>query len=144
MWDGHMMPHVVMPQEDGFGGPQVPRIVTDCALPVLGPIAGRVESLPGTADTTGSGEASVRAAALPGALVFAWVAVKAWPALAGLLGMWVHETGHAVTAWLCGYQAFPGPWVTPVTTDRSPFFTLLVAGLVVAGGYRAWQARRRF
>ena len=89
-------------------------------------------------------EARVRATALPAALVLAWVAVKISPALVALIGMWVHETGHAVAAWLCGYQAFPGPWFTPIAGDRSPFFTLLLVGIVCAGGYRAWQLGRTF
>ena len=89
-------------------------------------------------------ETMVRAAALPGALVFAWIAVKMSPGLVRLITMWVHETGHAVTAWLCGYQAFPGPWFTPVNEERSLLFSLTVAGLVVASGYRAWQLQRTF
>ena len=92
----------------------------------------------------GSGETFVRAAALPGSLLFAWIIVKILPGPVRLVTMWVHETGHAVAAWLCGYQAFPGPWFTPVTTERSPLFTLVLAALLVAGGYRAWQRRRPF
>ena len=89
-------------------------------------------------------ESYARVAALPGALLCAWIAVKAMPGGVRLITMWVHETGHAVAAWVCGYQAFPGPWFTPVTTERSPFFTLVLVGLISAGGYRAWQGRRPF
>jgi hypothetical protein len=83
-------------------------------------------------------------AGLPLALAFAWIAQKAFPGVGRLLGMWVHESGHAVTAWLCGYLAWPGPWFTPVGAERSPSFTLLLAGLLVYGGYRAWQLERWF
>ena len=45
-------------------------------------------------------------------------------------GMWVHEVGHAAAAWLCGFPAFPGPWLTPVASQRSLFLALfLAAGL---------------
>jgi hypothetical protein len=82
--------------------------------------------------------------ALPFALIFAWIAEKAFPGAVRLLGMWVHESGHAVTAWLCGYLAWPGPWFTPVDANRSPLFTLLLVGLLAYGGYRAWELERRF
>jgi hypothetical protein len=89
-------------------------------------------------------EQNARAAALPLALLFAWLAVRASPGAVRLLTMWVHESGHAVTAWICGYLAFPGPWFTPVSADRSPLVSLLVLGLVAYGGYRAWQNQRWF
>ena len=28
------------------------------------------------------------------------------------LSMMVHEAGHAVTSWFCGFAAFPALWVT--------------------------------
>ena len=61
-----------------------------------------------------------------------------------MLGMWVHESGHAVAAWLCGYLAWPGPWFTPVGTERSPSFIVLLVGVLAYGGYRAWQLQRWF
>jgi hypothetical protein len=90
------------------------------------------------------GERIARAVALPVALLFAWLAVKGSPGAVRMLAMWVHESGHAVTAWLCGYMAFPGPWFTPVFTEGSPSLTVLLAGLLAYGGYRAWQLQRWF
>ena len=53
-------------------------------------------------------------------------------------GMWLHELGHAVAAWLCGFPAFPGPWFTSVGEERSFLFALAVtAGLA----YAIWRAR---
>jgi hypothetical protein len=55
-------------------------------------------------------------------------------------GMWVHEIGHAAAAWLCGFPAFPGPWLTPIASQRSPLFALLLfAGLaaMLSRGLRA-------
>jgi hypothetical protein len=104
-----------------------------------------LEAAVGGTDATGqANEALVRAFALPGALLVAWIVVKISPGIVRLITMWVHETGHAVAAWVCGYQAFPGPWFTPVTEERSLAFSLTVAALVVAGGYRAWQRRQKF
>jgi len=64
------------------------------------------------------------------------------PAVVRMLSMWIHEAGHAVTAWLCGYSAVPGPWFTPVGSERSRVLTALLAGLIVFGSIRAWRNRR--
>jgi hypothetical protein len=89
-------------------------------------------------------ERMARAVALPLALLFAWLAVRESPGAVRMLAMWVHESGHAVTAWLCGYMAWPTPWRTPVDMERSPSLTVLLVGLLVYGGYRAWQLERWF
>jgi hypothetical protein len=53
------------------------------------------------------------------------------------LSMMVHESGHAVTSWLCGFAAFPGLWVTYTAEARGWPIVLLVAAagawLIVAG-----------
>jgi hypothetical protein len=80
-------------------------------------------------------EHRMRFFSLPVTLVLAWAVAHA-----GMLhllqrivfGMWVHETGHAVAAWLCGRFAFPGPWFTPVAESRSWWVTILVASAIVA------------
>ena len=84
----------------------------------------------------------VRVAALPVALGLAWLAVNVAPGAVRLLTMWVHESGHATTAWICGYLAVPGPWFTPVSATRSPFVTIGLVALLAYGGYRAWLAQR--
>lgn len=89
-------------------------------------------------------ELYVRALALPGALIAARLATAAAPAPVRMLSMWVHETGHAVTAWLTGFSAFPGPWFTPVDQERSLALTIVLAGALAFGAYRAWQAARWF
>jgi hypothetical protein len=89
-------------------------------------------------------ERTARAVSLPLALLFAWLAVRGSPGAVRMLAMWVHESGHAVAAWLCGYLAWPGPWFTPVGSERSPLFIVLLVGLLAYGGFRAWQLQRWF
>jgi hypothetical protein len=87
-------------------------------------------------------ELRYRAFALPVALLVARVLLGIFPGFVRLLTMWVHETGHAVTAWLCGFWAVPGPWVTPVSDERSLSVTVLVLGVVGFGGFQVWNTRR--
>jgi hypothetical protein len=47
------------------------------------------------------------------------------------LGMWIHELGHALSAWFCGFFAFPGPWRTMVGDERSWAVRLILGGLLV-------------
>lgn len=90
-------------------------------------------------------ELRVRQLAPP--LVLAIIALAfAFPTLASIgrvfLSMWLHELGHAVSAWLCGFAALPGPWRTMIPEERSA--GVLVAVLAVAAliGWRAWIAWR--
>src|SRR5215207_9280062 len=89
-------------------------------------------------------ELYVRALALPGALIGARLATAVMPGPVRMLSMWVHESGHAATAWLTGFAAFPGPWFTPVDLERSLALTAVLAGALAAGAYRAWQIGRWF
>jgi hypothetical protein len=91
-------------------------------------------------------EARLRAWALPVALVFSWLLVKTGVGhtlLRIFCSMWVHEIGHATAAWLSGYPAFPGPWVTFTAGSRS----VVLAALVFAGlaylAVRCWLAEQR-
>jgi hypothetical protein len=90
------------------------------------------------------GELRARALAMPCALVSAWAAVKTSPGLVRIFTMWIHESGHAVAAWLCGYMAWPGPWFTPVGVERSLVLTTTIVGLAGFGALRAWQRQRWF
>lgn len=57
-------------------------------------------------------EARLRHFGIPVALLLALLLVKTAAGhflLRTFLSMWVHELGHAATAWLCGFPAFPGP-----------------------------------
>ena len=83
-----------------------------------------------------------RVFALPAALIGAHILVGIAPGTVRMLSMWIHECGHAVTAWLCGFPAFPGPWFTPIDPERSPALTVMFVGLIGFGGFRAWKKRR--
>jgi len=58
------------------------------------------------------------------------------------LAMPVHELGHAVTAWLCGYAAVPIVWKTFVPEERGFVAPLLVLGAMGYLMFRAWQAEK--
>lgn len=91
-------------------------------------------------------ELKIRLFAIPAALLITWVLHSSGMGhrlLRIFLSMWIHELGHAVTAWLGGFIAFPGPWATPVAQLRSPFFSVLLAagfGFLV---FRGWKLRQR-
>jgi hypothetical protein len=89
-------------------------------------------------------ELMCRIFAPPGALLFGWLVVNTTPMLASFLRMWTHETGHAVTAWLCGYVAVPTAWFTIVSPGRQRVASLLLAAAVALGGYVAWRLERWF
>lgn len=87
-------------------------------------------------------ERRFRQLAVPVALLGAWAIVHTGlphMLLRTVFTMWIHELGHAVSAWLCGRWAFPGPWFTPVGADRSWVLAALLAGGL---GYAAFRARR--
>ncbi|TMA14368.1 MAG: hypothetical protein E6J86_08750 [Deltaproteobacteria bacterium] len=90
-------------------------------------------------------ETRLRTWAIPGALAGAFLLVSTGAGrflLRIFLSMWVHELGHASTAWLCGFPAFPGPWLTPMAESRSPFFGFMVFGAIAAGAFWAWRRER--
>lgn len=55
----------------------------------------------------------------------------------------VHELGHAVSAWICGFGAIPTVWVTITMEERG--FVAPLAVLAAAGwtAYRGWQINSR-
>lgn len=90
-------------------------------------------------------ELRVRQIAPP--LVLAIVALAfSLPTLAGIgrvfLSMWLHELGHASSAWLCGFAAVPGPWRTMIPEARSPWVLGALLAVLALIGWRAWIAWR--
>ncbi|MBL8914803.1 MAG: hypothetical protein JNM17_29125 [Archangium sp.] len=54
--------------------------------------------------------------------------------------MWLHEFGHAISAWLCGAFALPLPWFTIGGASRSIWFIVLELG-GLAYVLNRWRAR---
>ncbi len=84
-------------------------------------------------------ELRLRQIAPPAVALLLWLALSN-PTLAGalriFLSMWLHELGHALSGWLCGLAALPGPWRTRIPEARSWW----VLGVVLLGlGWLAWR-----
>jgi hypothetical protein len=77
----------------------------------------------------------VQALAPPIVLVLAWLATSSGGLSAFLsrvfLGMWIHEIGHALSAWFTGFFAFPGPWRTIVGDERSWSLRFILGAILV-------------
>jgi hypothetical protein len=58
------------------------------------------------------------------------------------LTMPVHEFGHAVTAWFCGYAAIPTLWKTVIPDTRGFIAPLALAGALGYMVYRAYHTHR--
>lgn len=90
-------------------------------------------------------EWKLRAAAIPVAIGLA-LAFHAWPTGHWLqrtfLSMMVHESGHAVTAWWCGFAAIPTLWKTLIPESRSVVIALAVLGAQAWLCVRGWTLQR--
>jgi hypothetical protein len=87
-------------------------------------------------------ELKYRIIALPLALLVArLLASSGFGAVSGMLAMVLHESGHAITAWLAGRWAVPMLWVTMHGDDRSWLVVLAVTTAIGCGGFLAWRAR---
>ena len=84
-----------------------------------------------------------RVFALPGALLMGWIATHIATMVTEFLHMWAHESGHAVTAWFCGYPSLPSAWWTNLPS-RQRGFSVLLGAAVAYGAYAAWTRKRWF
>jgi len=102
------------------------------------------EPIPAMVADDADWELRLRYFALPVALLAAWLVAGSGLRffLRTFLSMWVHESGHAIAAWLSGFGAFPGPWFTPVFEERSILVTVAFASACGWLVYRAWLERR--
>ncbi len=113
-----------------------------------GPVAPLVEPewKPETEEEAQAFEGKLQRSALPVTLGLAFLAVGTGPGHALIrifLSMWVHELGHAVTAWFCGFFAVPGPWRTLIAEERSmgcALFLLAALALLAREGWRRRHA----
>ena len=88
-------------------------------------------------------ELTSRVLAIPVALLSARILAGVAPAFIRILAMFIHESGHALTAWLCGYWAVPGLWFTPIGEEHAFSIALLFIVLFGGGCYWCWTADRR-
>lgn len=82
--------------------------------------------------------------AVPGALLLGWLVNLATPMLTAFLSMWLHESGHAIAAWFCGYAALPTAWITMIPEDRGRWISIVLGAAVATGGYFAFRLQRWF
>lgn len=88
-------------------------------------------------------EFKYRLLALPLALLVArLVAGTSLRVAAGMLAMVLHESGHAITAWLAGRWAVPMLWVTMHGEERSWSIVLFLTAAIMFGGFLAWKMER--
>jgi hypothetical protein len=88
-------------------------------------------------------EFKYRLLALPLALLVArLVAGTSLRLAAGMLAMVLHESGHAITAWLAGRWAIPMLWVTYHGEERSWSIVLFLSAAFIFGGFLAWKMER--
>lgn len=58
------------------------------------------------------------------------------------LSMPLHELGHAISGWWCGYAAIPGLWKTSMPEARGVVMPMLVLAFEAYVLWRAWNTRR--
>lgn len=85
-------------------------------------------------------EFKCRIFALPLALLVARLVARS---PLGMLAMVLHESGHAITAWLTGRWAVPLLWVTMHGEERSWWVVLAVTSVIMYWGFLAWRSQRR-
>lgn len=99
---------------------------------------------PAAARKNATRELQYRVLAIPLALIVGrFAADSGLRFISGILSMVLHESGHAITAWLTGRWAIPMLWVTQWGPSRSWPVIFTVTAAILAGGFFAWRARRR-
>jgi hypothetical protein len=113
----------------------------DVALetPIPAPIDGADDSAVDDPDL----EWKISVAAIPVALALGLLFHVLTPGMQRIFfGMPIHELGHAVSAWLCGFTAVPTLWKTLVFEGRGVVMPLFIAGGLIYLMVRAWRAQK--
>ena len=85
-----------------------------------------------------------RLIAPPAALLFGWLVNAGMPTVSAFLAMWLHESGHAIAAWFCGFTAFPTAWFTIISNGRSRWISVVLGAVAIGGAYVAYRFERWF
>lgn len=84
-------------------------------------------------------------AAIPAALALGLAFHLVMPGVQRIfLGMPIHELGHAVSAWFCGFWAIPTLWKTIIPDERGFIAPILLAGALGAMMFRAYRAEKLY
>jgi len=84
-------------------------------------------------------------AAIPSMLLLALVFHFLAPGLQRImLGMPIHELGHAVSAWFTGFWAIPTLWKTIIPEERGVVAPVLLAGAIGWMMFSAWRAGKTY
>lgn len=59
-------------------------------------------------------------------------------------GMPVHELGHAVSAWFCGFWAIPTLWKTIIPDDRGVVMPVILAAGIAWMMFNGWRSGRTY
>lgn len=109
------------------------------------PVAATIVGMEARAVDDPALELKLCVAAIPAALGLALLFHVFTPGLQRIFfGMPVHELGHAVTAWFCGYAALPTLWRTFIPEERGFLAPLALAGALGYMMYRAYLAEKTY
>ena len=118
--------------------PQAAVAEAPVAMTIAGGIEDRVVEDPAL-------ELKLCVAAIPAALALGVLFHFLTPGMQRIVfGMPLHELGHAVSAWFCGFWAIPTLWKTIIPEDRGLLFPLVLTGAIAYLMFRAWQAEKRY
>jgi hypothetical protein len=108
--------------------------------PAVAPLEPIERSAPTSPRKEALRELNYRILALPLALLLGrLVASSGMNVLGGLLAMPLHESGHAITAWLTGRWAVPMLWVTMHGEQRSWLIVFMLSAAIIFAGYVGWR-----
>lgn len=124
---------------------RAPAAAVAATIPMVQPAVAAVIAAPGDGAEVDDAvlEWKFAVGAIPIALALGLVFHFLTPSLQRIVfGMPVHELGHAVSAWLCGYTAVPTLWKTLVADSRGFVAPLALAGGLVYLMVWAWRAEK--
>jgi len=125
--------------------PAAPAAEPMVAVPVEEPAAATIMGIEDRAVEHPQLEFRLCMAAIPAALALALAFHVLTPGLQRIfLGMPVHELGHAVSAWFCGFAALPTLWKTLIAEERGFIAPLALAGALGYMMFRAYRVEKLY